>query len=151
MKDQTYILLCLEEAKVAYEKGEVPVGCVVVKDENVVARAHNRVEELKDPTAHAEMLALKEASDRLGEKYLYGCRIYVSLEPCIMCTYSMVLRRIERVLFLARDERHGGVISLYNVLDDTRLNHRVKWTYIPDDRAEELLKKFFKGLRKQRI
>lgn len=148
MKNQTYISLCLEEAKIAYEKGEVPVGCIVVKDEKVIAKAHNRVEELKDPTAHAEMLALKEASSKLGEKYLYGCRIYVSLEPCLMCTYSMVLRRVEKVIFLAQDEKHGGVMSLYNLLDDIRLNYRVKWAYIPDERSEELLKKFFKRLRK---
>ncbi len=148
LKDQTYISLCLEEAKIAYEKGEVPVGCVVVKDKKVIAKAHNRVEELRDPTAHAEMLALKEASSKLGEKYLYGCRIYVSLEPCLMCTYSMVLRRVEKVIFLAQDEKHGGVMSLYNLLDDIRLNHRVKWAYTPNERSEELLKKFFKGLRK---
>ncbi len=148
LKDQTYISLCLEEAKIAYEKGEVPVGCVVVKDKKVIAKAHNRVEELRDPTAHAEMLALKEASSKLGEKYLYGCRIYVSLEPCLMCTYSMVLRRVEKVIFLAQDEKHGGVMSLYNLLDDIRLNRRVKWAYTPNERSEELLKKFFKGLRK---
>jgi len=143
-----FIKLCLEEAKKAQKKGEVPVGCVIVKEGEVIAKAHNRVEELKDPTAHAEMLALREANQITGSKFLYDCEVYVSLEPCIMCAYAMVLSRVKKVVFLAKDERHGGVISLYNIFDDIRLNHKVMWEYLPVEESSELLRNFFKELRK---
>lgn len=139
---------CLELAKKGFEKSEVPVGCVVVKDGVVIAKAHNRVEELKDPTAHAEMLALREAMQKLGEKYLYGCEVYVSLEPCPMCAYAMVLARVERVVFLAVDEKYGAVMSRFSLLDEPYFNHRVKWEYLPIEEARSLLKEFF---RKRRI
>ena len=142
------IKLCLEEAKKAFKKGEVPVGCVIVKEGEVIAKAHNRVEELKDPTAHAEMLALREATRITGSKFLYDCEVYVSLEPCIMCAYAMVLSRVKKVVFLAKDERHGGVISLYNIFDDIRLNHKVVWEYLPVEESRELLRNFFKELRR---
>ena len=150
MLQEYFIELCLEQARKAYHLGEVPVGCVIVKDNEVIAQAHNCVEKLKDPTAHAEMLALRLASEYLGEKYLYGCHVYVSLEPCVMCSYAMVLRRVEKVIFLAQDYRHGGVMSLYNLFDDTRFNHRVRWEYMPVQEAQKLIKKFFKDLRDQR-
>ncbi len=139
--------MCLLRAKEAFERGEVPVGCVVAKDGKLLAKARNRVEELKDPCAHAEMLALKEASQRLGEKYLYGCEVYVSLEPCPMCTYAMVLYRVKRVVFFALDERCGAVMSRFNLLEEPSFNHRVSWEYIPVESAKELLRDFFKRLR----
>lgn len=142
-----FINLCLELARKAFEKGEVPVGCVVVKDGKVIAKAHNRVEELKDPTAHAEMLALKEAMKVLRQKYLYGCEVYVSLEPCPMCSYAMVLSRVERLVFLASDEKYGAVMNRFNLLDEQAFNHGVKWEYIPVEDAGRLLKEFFKSRR----
>ncbi len=145
---QEFVQACLELAKKGFEKSEVPVGCVVVKDGVVIAKAHNRVEELKDPTAHAEMLALREAMQKLGEKYLYGCEVYVSLEPCPMCAYAMVLARVERVVFLALDEKCGAVMSRFNLFDEPYFNHRVKWEYLPMEEARSLLKEFF---RKRRI
>lgn len=148
--EENFIDLCLEEARKAFKLGEIPVGCVIVKDGKLIAKAHNLTQKLKDPTAHAEMLAIKKASEKLGEKYLYGCELYVSLEPCLMCSYAMILRRVEKLIFLAQDYKHGGVISLYNLLDDVRLNHRVKWEYVPVDEAQKLLKDFFKSLRDQR-
>jgi tRNA(adenine34) deaminase len=150
MSQERFIELCLEQAKKAYLLGEVPVGCVVVKDHKVIAQAHNCVEKLKDPTAHAEMLALAFASKHLGEKYLYGCHVYVSLEPCVMCAYAMILRRVEKVVFFSQDYKHGGVMSMYNLLDDVRLNHMVKWEYLPVEEAQKLMKDFFKNLRDQR-
>ncbi|ADO45097.1 CMP/dCMP deaminase zinc-binding protein [Hydrogenobacter thermophilus TK-6] len=144
---EKFIELCLNLARRAYERGETPVGCVVVKDGKVIAKAHNRVEELKDPTAHAEMLALREASESMGGKYLYGCEIYVSLEPCVMCTYAMILKRVERLIFLAQDYRHGGVMSMYSLLDDMRFHHRVRWEYMPVEEAQKLLRDFFRNLR----
>ncbi|MFN3471569.1 MAG: nucleoside deaminase [Aquificaceae bacterium] len=139
--------LCLEEAKKALQKGEVPVGCVVVKEGQVVAKAHNRVQELRDPTAHAEMLAIREATKLLQSKYLYGCEVYVSLEPCPMCAYAMVLSRIERVIFLAQDEKYGAVMSRFNLLEEEGFNHSVRWEYLPVEEASLLLKEFFKSLR----
>ncbi|MFN4319800.1 MAG: nucleoside deaminase [Aquificaceae bacterium] len=141
------VRLCLEEAKKALQKGEVPVGCVVVKEGQVVAKAHNRVQELRDPTAHAEMLAIREATKLLQSKYLYGCEVYVSLEPCPMCAYAMVLSRIERVIFLAKDEKYGAVMSRFNLLEEEGFNHSVRWEYLPVEEASLLLKEFFKSLR----
>ncbi len=141
------IRLCLKEAKEAFEKGEVPVGCVIVKEGRVIAKAHNRVQELKDPTAHAEMLAIREATKSLGEKYLYGCEVYVSLEPCPMCAYALVLSRVEKVVFFAPDERYGAVMSRFNLLEEEAFNHRVRWEYMPVEEASLLIKEFFKRLR----
>ncbi|MDW8434183.1 MAG: nucleoside deaminase [Aquificaceae bacterium] len=140
--------VCLEEAKKAFLKGEVPVGCVVVKDGKVIARAHNRTEETGNPTAHAEMLAIQEAVRTLGSKYLYHCELYVSLEPCPMCAYAIVLARIEKVVFLAQDERRGAVISRYNLFEEPAFNHRVRWEYKPTEEASKLIRDFFKARRK---
>ena len=137
----------LKEARKAYELSEVPVGCVLVKNGEIISRAHNRVEELGDPTAHAEMLALKEALGKLGRKWLEDCTLYVTLEPCIMCSYALALARVKEVVFGAPDERHGGVMSLYNILDDPRLNHRVRWVYLPTEECSRLLKEFFRERR----
>jgi len=125
----------MEEAKKAFQKGEVPVGCVVVKEGQVVAKAHNRVQELKDPTAHAEMLAIREATKALDSKYLYGCEVYVSLEPCPMCAYALVLSRVEKVIFFAPDEKYGAVMSRFNLLNEECFNHRVRWEYLPVEEA----------------
>ncbi|MFN7065783.1 MAG: nucleoside deaminase [Aquificaceae bacterium] len=144
---QTFIGLCLLEAKEAYHKGEVPVGCVVVKEDELLARAHNRVQELKDPTAHAELLALSYARERLGSKYLQGCEVYVSLEPCPMCAYAMVLHRVKRVIFFALDEKGGAVMSRFNLFEDPAFNHRVSWEYLPIEEASQLLRGFFRSLR----
>ncbi|MCS6957054.1 MAG: nucleoside deaminase [Aquificaceae bacterium] len=140
---QEFVNLCIEQAKTALKRGEVPVGCVIVKDGVVLAKAHNRVEELKDPTAHAEIVAIREATEKLGQKHLYGCEVYVSLEPCPMCAYAMVLARVDRLFFFALDEKVGGVMSRYNLLDEPAFNHRVRWEYIPIEEAGKLLKYFF--------
>ncbi len=134
----------LKEAEKAFEKGEVPVGCVVVKEGKVIGRAHNLVETLQDASAHAEILALKKASQNLGTWRLSDCEVYVTLEPCLMCSYALVLFRVKRVVFGALDYKHGGVLSLYNVLDDERLNSKVKWTYLPDSRCARLIRRFFR-------
>lgn len=146
MEDR-WIKECLRQANRAFDAGEVPVGAVVVKDGKVIARAHNRVESLQDPTAHAELLAIKKALKKLNQKYLHGCTMYVSLEPCAMCAYALVLVRIDKVVFLAQDERAGAVMSQYNLLDEPVFNHRVKWVYKPVEPAKLMLKEFFKGLR----
>ncbi len=139
--------LCLELSKRAFERGEVPVACVIVKEGDILARSHNMVQELSDPTAHAEILAIKTATNRLGSKFLDGCEVFVSIEPCVMCSYALVLARVSKVTFFALDPKHGGVMSLYNIFDDPHLNHRVRWVYQPREEMAELMKEFFKGLR----
>ena len=138
----------MELAKKAYQLDEVPVGCVVIKDGKVLSKAYNMVERKKDPIAHAEILAIREASKRLGSKFLDGCEVHVTLEPCVMCSYALVLARVSKVIFYALDYRHGGVVSLYNILDDPHINHRVRWIYRPEKEAQDLIKDFFKNLRK---
>lgn len=137
----------LREARKAFKKGEVPVGCVIFRGEEVIAKAHNLVERLKDPTAHAEMLAIKKATRTLGEKYLVECEAVITLEPCVMCSYAFILSKIKKVYFLALDEKHGGVVSVYNLFDEPLFNHRVKWEYLPVKEASQLISQFFKKLR----
>lgn len=144
---EDYMREALREAEKAIALGEVPVGCVVVKENRIIARAHNLTESLKDASAHAELLALREASSRLGDWRLTGCELYVTLEPCIMCAYALVLFRVDKVVFGAPDVKHGGVMSLYNLLDDERLNHRVRWVYEPCDDCGRLLREFFREKR----
>ncbi|RMH80128.1 MAG: nucleoside deaminase [Acidobacteria bacterium] len=145
--EEPFINLTLKLAREAYKKGEVPIGCIVVREGKVLSKAYNRVEELRDPTAHAELLALKKALKNSGEKYLYGCEVYVSLEPCPMCAYALVLARVERVVFLAQDELCGAVMSKFNLLEEPAFNHRVRWEYVPVEEAREMLRSFFRGLR----
>ena len=137
----------LQEARKAVELSEVPVGCVLVKRDEIVARSHNMVESMQDPTAHAEILVIREATRKLGKKWLEDCTLYVTLEPCIMCSYALVLARVKEVVFGALDEKHGGVMSLYNILDDPRLNHRVRWVYLPNGECARLLRNFFRRRR----
>ena len=117
--------LALDQARRALAHDEVPVGAVAVCDGRVVGRAHNQRELLRDPTAHAEMLAITQAAEALGRWRLTGVTFYVTLEPCAMCAGAMVLARIDRLVFGARDPKAGAVESLYHVLSDDRLNHRV--------------------------
>ena len=119
-----WMRLALEEARMAAAEDEVPVGAIVVAAGRVIASAHNQREQLADPTAHAEMIALTQAAAALGSWRLEGCTLYVTLEPCPMCAGAIVLARIPRVVFGATDPKAGAVRSLYRLLDDPRLNHR---------------------------
>ncbi|MBM3315944.1 nucleoside deaminase [candidate division WOR-3 bacterium] len=118
--------LALQEAEAAAREGEVPVGCVVVAGAGVAGRGHNRTEGLKDPTAHAEILALSAAASTLGNWRLTGAAVYVTLEPCLMCCGALVLARPARVVFAARDPKFGCLGSRYDVAVDDRFNHRLK-------------------------
>lgn len=134
----------LQEAEQAFEEGEVPVGAVVVKADRIVGRGHNRVEQLKDPTAHAEMLAITAACTTLNTKYLQGCTLYVTLEPCPMCAGAIVWAKLDRIVFGAFDEKAGAASTLYNILQDPRLNHRVEIiSGVEAHRATALLQRFF--------
>ncbi len=138
----------LKEAQKAFEDDEVPVGAVVVHAGSIIARAHNQVERLKDPTAHAEMIALTSATNYLGEKWLTDAAIYVTIEPCSMCAGALVLSRIKNVYFGARDSKTGACGSVFNIVNSKKLNHRVKVSggLLADD-CGGLLSEFFKKKR----
>jgi tRNA(adenine34) deaminase len=114
----------IRQAQAAAAEDEVPVGAVIFRDGKILAQAHNGREQLRDPTAHAEMLAITQAASSLADWRLEGCTLYVTLEPCPMCAGAIVLARIPRVVFGATDPKAGAVRSLYRLLDDPRLNHR---------------------------
>jgi tRNA(adenine34) deaminase len=140
----------LREAERAYDAGEVPVGAVVVKDNQILGRGRNQVEQLNDPTAHAEIIAITAACDTLGEKFLTDCTMYVTLEPCPMCAGAMVNARLERLVFGAFDEKAGAASTLYNIPRDDRLNHQVDiYSGIESERAGNLLKAFFQQKRRE--
>jgi tRNA(adenine34) deaminase len=119
-----FMQLALQEAQQAAEEGEVPVGAIIVHDGRVVAAAHNQREQLRDPTAHAEMIALTQAADALRSWRLEGCTLYVTLEPCPMCAGAILQARLPLVVYGADDPKAGAVQSLYQLLGDARLNHR---------------------------
>jgi tRNA(adenine34) deaminase len=116
----------LVQAEIALEKGEVPVGAVLIKDQQLISKGFNLREQLNDPTAHAEIMALSAASDRIGDWRLTGCTLYVTLEPCPMCAGALVNARIDTVVYGVSDPAMGACDSLYHLCDDPRLNHRVK-------------------------
>jgi tRNA(adenine34) deaminase len=134
----------LKEAQKAFLKGEVPVGCVIVKDSQIVAKAHNRVEELSDPTAHAEILALREAASKLGVKELRNCEMFVTLEPCPMCAGAIALSGLKKLYFGAFNEKHGGVVGKFFILQE----YSIPWERIDCRDCSKILQDFFRDLRK---
>ncbi len=148
--DEYWMKLALEEAERAFQEDEVPVGAVIIKDEKIVARAHNSTESSKDVLAHAELLVIEQARKKCG-KWLYDCILYVTLEPCTMCAGAIVLSRINRVVFGAFDEKNGACGSLYNILYDTRLNHNPELkSGVLAHECGAILRKFFKEKRTNR-
>lgn len=146
--DRRWMKKALREAERAFEMGEVPVGAVVVKDEQIIGRGHNLVEKLRDPTAHAEMIAITAACETLGTKFLDGCTLYVTLEPCPMCAGAIVWARLSRLVFGAFDDKAGSASTLYNIPQDPRLNHHVEvLSGIEADQAASLLQAFFRKRR----
>ena len=138
----------LDEARRGLEAGEVPVGAVVVVDGEIVARAHNAPIALADPTAHAEILALREAARKLENYRLIGATLYATVEPCPMCCGALLHARVSRVVYGAPDPKAGAVESLYRLLDDARLNHRVTTRGgVLAHEAARLLKTFFEAKR----
>jgi len=126
--DGHYMRLALREAEAAAAEDEVPIGAVIVRAGAVIAAAHNQREQLHDPTAHAEMIAITQAASVLGDWRLEGCTLYVTLEPCPMCAGAIVLARIPRVVYGAADPKAGAAHTLYQLLSDPRLNHRADVT-----------------------
>jgi len=146
--DANYMERALTQAQCAYSIGEVPVGALIIKENKVVSEAHNLTGSMKDPTAHAEVLAIRKASEVLGDWRLIGCTLYTTLEPCAMCAGALVLSRIERLVFGATDPKSGMVGSLENLVCDERLNHRLEVTSgILADESATLLRSYFKDRR----
>ena len=132
------------EAEKAYEKGEIPIGAVIVFDNMIIGKGHNQVETLKDPTAHAEIIALTSAAEYLTSKVLLGCTMYVTLEPCAMCAGAIVLAKLDALFFGAYDNKSGACGSVLNITNNKALNHRLNVTGgIMDDKCGELLRSFF--------
>ncbi len=140
----------LVEARKAYIKGEVPIGAVVVSGGRIIARAHNLRETTKDPTAHAEILALRQASKTLGGWRVMDGTMYVTLEPCPMCAGALVMARIDCLVYGARDKKAGAVESLMNIVQFPALNHRMEVIAgIREDECSRILKQFFQKLREK--
>jgi tRNA(adenine34) deaminase len=148
--DEYWMKLALEEARQAASENEVPVGCIIVYENRIIGRGHNQIEALRDPTAHAEILAITAAAQALNNWRLTGTTVYVTVEPCLMCTGALILARTSRVVFGTKDEKFGCLGSKYNIILDNRFNHRfdVKGGVLVNE-ATELLKQFFAKRRKQ--
>ena len=147
--DQQFMRLALDAARIAEENGDVPIGAVIVYQDRIIARAYNQREQLQDPTAHAEIVALTQAAESLGRWRLTGVTLFVTLEPCAMCAGAMVLGRIDRLVYGATDPKAGAVASLYQLLDDPRLNHRVPSTGgVLGEACGALLTAFFEKRRR---
>jgi len=147
-EDERWMEYALREAEQAYKRKEVPIGAVIVHDARIIGRGYNQIESLQDPTAHAEMIAITAAATNLESRRLEECTLYVTLEPCAMCAGAIVLARIPRVVFGAPDPKAGACGTLYNIVQDDRLNHRVELAGgVLADRCGELLKEFFLKVR----
>ena len=147
-EDARYVDLALVEARRAADAGEVPIGAVVVLDGMVIARAHNAPITLHDPTAHAEVLALRAAARETGNYRLERTSVYTTVEPCLMCCGALVHARVARLVYGAADPKAGAAASLYRILDDGRLNHRVEVTAgVRAEECDALLTEFFRARR----
>ncbi|MCP1357448.1 tRNA adenosine(34) deaminase TadA [Aneurinibacillus migulanus] len=151
MNDEYYMGLAIAEARKAEALGEVPIGAVIVKDGQVVGRGYNLRETAKDPLAHAELIAIKEASETMGGWRLIGATLYVTLEPCPMCAGAIVQARVPRIVYGAMDPKAGCAGSLMNLLQEERFNHQVEMIQgVREEECSELLKNFFRSLRERR-
>lgn len=149
--EENYMKQALKEAKKAYDKEEIPVGAVIVKDGKIIARAHNLKETKQDTINHAEILVIKKASKKLNSWRLTDCEMYVTLEPCSMCAGALIQSRIKKVYIGAMDYKTGACGSILNLLKDYPCNHRVDiQTGIMQEECEQVLKSFFKELRRKK-
>ncbi|MBU0992684.1 MAG: tRNA adenosine(34) deaminase TadA [Proteobacteria bacterium] len=149
MNDEHFMALALIEAKKAGQNGEVPIGALVVAENgDIITAAYNRTIELNDPTAHAEILAIRDAAARIGNYRLTGFSLYVTIEPCIMCMGAIIHSRFSRVIFGAHDPKWGAAGSLYDLSSDNRLNHQVEIiSGVKEENARILIQEFFRNKR----
>lgn len=145
---EQWMEFALKEAEHAFERDEVPIGCIIVYNNRIIAKSYNNVQLLNDPTAHAEMLAITSAVEYLNSKTLKGCSMYVTLEPCSMCAGAIVLSKIDNLFFGAYDPKSGACGSILNIINHQQLNHKVNVLGgILDNRCGLLLKAFFERKR----
>jgi len=148
-QDEKWMREAIAQAHMARSLGEVPIGAVIVRDGEIVGAGYNLRETQRDPTAHAEMIAIREASDRLGAWRLLGCTLYVTLEPCPMCAGAILQSRVERLVYGASDPKAGCAGTLMDLLQDPRFNHRLPWrSGVLQEECAFLLTDFFRGLRR---
>ena len=149
--DERYMRMAIDQAMIAEESGDVPIGCIVVYENRVIGKGYNQREKLQDPTAHAEMIALTAASEFIGSWRLHGCTMYVTLEPCSMCAGALVLARIDRLVYGCDDPKTGAVKSLYNIVQDDRLNHHIEVSSgVLAEECSKMLSDFFAGRREEK-
>jgi tRNA(adenine34) deaminase len=145
-----FMFAALQEAEKALEENEVPVGAVIVKDNKIIGRGYNQVERLKDATAHAEMIAITAAANHVGNWRLSECSIYVTLEPCIMCTGALLVSRVKELYFSTFDPKFGACGSVYNLAEDGKTNHKINvYSGIYAEESKKLLQEFFNKLKSQ--
>lgn len=150
--DAIYMSEALKEARAAFEKDEVPVGAVIVHDGRIIARAHNQIKLLKDPTAHAEMIAITQAASYLGNERLLNTTLYATIEPCPMCAGALVLARVKKIVYGASDPKTGACGSVTNIACNKRLNHRVRIEKgALEKECAALLKEFFAKKRSKKV
>jgi tRNA(adenine34) deaminase len=149
--NKLYMRQAIEQAKIAEENGDVPIGAVIVYQNQIIGKAYNQREQLNDPTAHAEIIALTQAAAALESWRLNGCTIYVTLEPCPMCAGALVLSRMDRLVYGCDDPKTGACKSLYNIVQDERLNHQLEVTsgVLAED-CSKLLQDFFQRRRAEK-
>ena len=151
LKKEKFMKEAKKQAKKAYDKEEIPVGAVIVKDGKIIARGYNKKEEKKDTTQHAEIIAIQKASRKIGAWRLQDCEMYVTLEPCAMCTGALIQARLKRVYIGTMDPKTGACGSVLNLLEDYKFNHKVEVeTNIMQKECEKILKDFFKYLRSKK-
>ncbi|MHC4456913.1 MAG: tRNA adenosine(34) deaminase TadA [Planctomycetota bacterium] len=149
-KDEQFMRAAIEAAKIAEENGDVPIGAVIVFEDRIIAKAYNQRQQLQDPTAHAEIIALTQAAAALKNWHLNGCTMYVTLEPCPMCAGALVLSRMDRLVYGCDDPKAGACKSLYNIVQDERLNHRLEVTEgVLKEKCSQQLQKFFSRRRQE--
>jgi tRNA(adenine34) deaminase len=142
--DERFMRYAIEQASIAQENGDVPIGAIIVYQNQIIAKACNQRELLHDPTAHAEIIALTQAAEYVGNWHLNGCTIYVTLEPCCMCAGALVLARMDRLVYGCKDPKTGAAGSLYNIVQDERLNHRLQVSPgVLTEKCSRILQNFF--------
>ena len=151
MTNEYYMKLALAEAKKAYRKGDVPVGCVIVKDNQVIAKAHNVRQSKNDTLGHAEVVAIKKACKKLNAWILEGATIYVTLEPCLMCAGAILNARIDKLVYATEEPKFGVIESVTKVFDNNAFNHKIEIEKgVLKEESSDLLKSFFKELRNKK-
>jgi len=148
-QDRDFMRQAIQQAQIAFAKDEIPIGAVIVHQGRVIAKAHNQVETLKDPTAHAEMIAITQATHFLTNKWLQESQLYVTIEPCSMCAGALVLARVSRIIFGSRDPKAGACGSVINIVQHGSLNHRIALSGpLMEDECGRLMQDFFAAKRK---